>query len=109
VVEVLPGPVDTDMFQLSTGDQAASRFDRYRVMADQVSAMRQEAADPLVSSPEDAATRIADAILDDTGPMRYGCDPLSVGLLDLWRQSDDEAMFNLTGKSLLDLVEQADR
>ncbi len=40
--------------------------------------------------------------------MRYGCDPLSVGLLDLWRQSDDETMFELTGRSLLDLVELAD-
>jgi hypothetical protein len=33
---------------------------------------------------------------------------LSVGLLDLWRQSDDEAMFALTGQSLLDLVDQED-
>ena len=48
---------------------------------------------------------IVDAILDDDGPMRYGCDPLSIGLLDLWRQSDDETMFELTGRSLLDLVE----
>ena len=30
VVEILPGPIDTDMFQLSTGDQAATRFDGYR-------------------------------------------------------------------------------
>jgi hypothetical protein len=40
--------------------------------------------------------------------MRYGCDPLSAGLLDLWRQSDDETMFELTGRSLLDLVESPD-
>ena len=40
--------------------------------------------------------------MDDDGPMRYGCDPLSIGLLDLWRQSDDETMFDLTGRSLLD-------
>lgn len=108
VVEILPGPVDTDMFQLSTGDQAATRFERYRPMADQAAQLRREAADPLVSSPADAAVLIADAILDDAGPMRYGCDPLSVGLLELWRQSDDETMFRLTGQSLLDLVEPAD-
>jgi NAD(P)-dependent dehydrogenase (short-subunit alcohol dehydrogenase family) len=108
VVEILPGPINTDMFQLSTGDHAAARFDRYRSMADAAVRLRREAADPLVSPPADAAALIADAILDDTGPMRYGCDPLSVGLLDLWRQSDDEAMFNLTGQSLVDLVE-ADR
>ncbi len=104
VVEILPGPIDTDMFRLSTGEPAATRFERYRPMADRAAALRREAADPLVSSPVDAATLIADAILDDSGPMRYGCDPLSIGLLDLWRQSDDESMFAVTGQSLLDLV-----
>jgi NAD(P)-dependent dehydrogenase (short-subunit alcohol dehydrogenase family) len=104
VVEILPGPIDTDMFRLSTGEPAATRFERYRPMADQAAALRREAADPLVSSAADAATLIADAILDDRGPMRYGCDPLSIGLLDLWRQSDDESMFAVTGQSLLDLV-----
>ena len=108
VVEILPGPIDTDMFQLSTGEQAATRFDRYRAMADQAAVLRREHADPLVSSSADAAVLVADAILDDDGPMRYGCDPLSIGLLDLWRQSDDETMFELTGRSLLDLVEPAD-
>ena len=105
VVEILPGPVDTDMFQLSTGEQAATRFDGYRRMADEAANLRKEAADPLVSSAADAAALIVDAILDDDGPMRYGCDPLSIGLLDLWRQSDDETMFELTGQSLLDLVD----
>jgi len=102
VVEILPGPIDTDMFQLSTGEQAAARFDRYRALAEKTTALRRENADPLVSSPADAATLIVDAILDDRGPMRYGCDPLSVGLLDIWRQSDDEAMYELTGRSMLD-------
>ena len=67
VVEILPGPIDTDMFQLSTGEAAATRFERYRSMADQAAALRREAADPLVSSPEAAAVLIADAILDDAG------------------------------------------
>jgi NAD(P)-dependent dehydrogenase (short-subunit alcohol dehydrogenase family) len=109
VVEILPGPVDTDMFQLSTGDQAATRFDGYREMADQAATLRREAADPLVSSPADAAVLIVDAILDDGGPMRYGCDPLSIGLLDLWRQSDDETMFELTGRSFIVPVDSTDR
>jgi NAD(P)-dependent dehydrogenase (short-subunit alcohol dehydrogenase family) len=108
VVEILPGPVDTDMFQLSTGEQAATRFDGYRRMADEATKLRKEAADPMVSSAADAAALIVDAILDDDGPMRYGCDPLSVGLLDLWRQSDDETMFELTGQSLVDLVDSPD-
>ena len=108
VVEILPGPIDTDMFQLSTGDQAATRFDRYRPMADQAARLRQQTADPMVSPAADAAVLIADAILDDAGPMRYGCDPLSIGLLDLWRQSDDETMFTMTGQSLIDLAESAE-
>ena len=105
MVEILPGPVDTDMFQLSTGEPDAARFDRYRPMAEVAARLAPESADPMVSPAADAAVLIVDAILDDQGPMRYGCDPLSVGLLDLWRQSDDETMFELTGRSLLDLVE----
>jgi NAD(P)-dependent dehydrogenase (short-subunit alcohol dehydrogenase family) len=101
VVEILPGPVATDMFASSTGPQAASGFDAYRAMADAARALREQNADPLVVSPAEAATRVVDAILDDGGPMRYGCDPLSIGFLDLWRQSDDETMFELTGSSFL--------
>jgi NAD(P)-dependent dehydrogenase (short-subunit alcohol dehydrogenase family) len=105
VVEILPGPVDTDMFRLSTGEQAAERFDGYREMAEHAVRLRREAADPLVLPPAEAAVYITDAILDDTGPMRYGCDPLSVGLLELWRRSDDEAMFEMTAGSLLEGTE----
>jgi NAD(P)-dependent dehydrogenase (short-subunit alcohol dehydrogenase family) len=108
VVEVLPGPVDTDMFQLSTGEQAAAGFDRYRPMAERATQLRQETADPMVATPAAAAALIVDAILDDDGPMRYGCDPLSIGLLDLWRQSDDETMFAMTGQSILDAVGPSD-
>ncbi len=49
-----------------------------------------------------AASAIVDAITDTDGPMRYGCDPVSLELLDLWRQSDDETVFAMTGQSLLD-------
>jgi NAD(P)-dependent dehydrogenase (short-subunit alcohol dehydrogenase family) len=108
VVEVLPGPIDTDMFQLSTGEPAAAGFDRYRPMAERATQLRQETADPMVATPAAAAALIVDAILDDDGPMRYGCDPLSIGLLDLWRQSDDETMFALTGRSILDAVRPSD-
>jgi len=73
-------------------------------MAEAATGLRKEAADPMVAAPADAAIRIVDAILDDGGPMRYGCDPLSVSLLDLWRQSDDETIFTLTGQPLIDLI-----
>ncbi len=108
VVEIMPGPIDTDMFRQSTGEQVASRFGLYQRMSGHAAELRREHADPMVVSPADAASLIVDAILDDSGPMRYGCDPLSIGFLDLWRQSDDETMFALTGKPLLDLVEGGD-
>jgi NAD(P)-dependent dehydrogenase (short-subunit alcohol dehydrogenase family) len=102
VVEILPGPIDTDMFRLSTGDPVAARFEPYRTLAEVAARLRQEVADPLVAEPDAAAGLIVDAILNDKGPMRHGCDPLSIGLLDLWRQSDDETMFQSTGQSLVD-------
>ncbi len=108
VVEIMPGPVDTDMFRLSTGEADASRFADYRAMAGVAATLRQEHADPRVVEPAAAATAVVDAILDSSGPMRYGCDPISLELLDLWRQCDDETVFTMTGSSLLDLVAATD-
>ncbi|MFZ0668327.1 MAG: SDR family NAD(P)-dependent oxidoreductase [Acidimicrobiales bacterium] len=107
VVEIMPGPVDTDMFRLSTAEAAAARFDLYNKMAVRMAQLRESSADPMVVTPADAASSIVDAILDDSGPMRYGCDPLSVGMLDLWRQSDDEAMYALTGSSIVESAREA--
>jgi len=104
VVEIMPGPVDTDMFRLSTGDPDAIRFPRYRALADIAGELRRAHADPRVVDPAAAASAIVDAIVDESGPMRYGCDPVSDELIDLWRQSDDETVFALTGQSLLDQV-----
>jgi NAD(P)-dependent dehydrogenase (short-subunit alcohol dehydrogenase family) len=108
VVEILPGPIDTDMFQLSKGESAAAAFDRYRPLAERAERLRVENADPMVATTASAAALIVDAILEDDGPMRYGCDPLSIGLLDVWRQSDDETMFELTGRSMVGGLEPAD-
>ncbi len=106
VVEILPGPIDTDMFRLSTGEHDADRFADYRQLASVAASLRQEHADPRVVEPAHAAKAVVDAILDSTGPMRYGCDPISLELLDLWRQCDDETVFAMTGRSLLDHVDQ---
>ena len=97
-----PGPIDTDMFRLSQGKPPAARFERYRAMAERASRLRAESADPMVADPMAAAAASSDAILEDTGPMRHGCDPLSDGLVDIWRRSDDEAMFAMTTGGLLD-------
>lgn len=107
VVEILPGPVDTDMFRLSAGDPEAARFADYRPLAEASATLRRQHADPRVVEPSAAASSIVDAILDSTGPMRYGCDPVSLELLDLWRQNDDENVYALTGRSLLDQVSLA--
>jgi NAD(P)-dependent dehydrogenase (short-subunit alcohol dehydrogenase family) len=104
VVEILPGPVDTDMFRLSTGDLDATRFPRYQALAGIAGELRRAHADPRVVEPAAAASAIVDAILEESGPMRYGCDPVSHELIDLWRQSDDETVFAMTGQSLLDQV-----
>jgi NAD(P)-dependent dehydrogenase (short-subunit alcohol dehydrogenase family) len=108
VVEILPGPVDTDMFRLSAGEQDAVRFEDYRALGAVAATLRREHADPRVVDPVDAASAVVDAILDSTGPMRYGCDPISVELLDLWRQCDDETVFTMTGRSILDRVAAGD-
>jgi NAD(P)-dependent dehydrogenase (short-subunit alcohol dehydrogenase family) len=104
VVEILPGPVDTDMFRLSTGEMDAGRFPAYRGLADVAGELRRIHADPRVVEPAAAASSIVDAVLDSSGPMRYGCDPVSNELMELWRQNDDETVFALTGQSLLDQV-----
>jgi NAD(P)-dependent dehydrogenase (short-subunit alcohol dehydrogenase family) len=103
VVEILPGPIDTDMFRLSTGEQDAGRFEHYRILGEVAATLRREHADPRVVDPAQAAAAIVDAILDSSGPMRYGCDPVSLESLDLWRRCDDETVFTMTGQSLLDL------
>ena len=64
VVEILPGPVDTDMFRLSTGEQDADPFEHYRALADVAGQLREDHADPRVVEPADAAIAIVDAILE---------------------------------------------
>ena len=63
-------------------------------MAERVLELRQgvEAAS---TSPADAAVAIVDAICDDDAPLRIGCDPMSVAMLDHWRTVDDES--NMAG------------
>ena len=102
VVEILPGPVDTDMFRLSTGEPVAANYADYRALAEVVATIRRAHADPQVVEPAAAAAAVVDAILDSAGPMRYGCDPISLELLDLWRQCDDETVYTLTARSMLD-------
>ena len=56
VVEILPGPVDTDMFQFTRGVGPAARDDLYRTMAEAAEERRRLHADPLVVTPAAAST-----------------------------------------------------
>ena len=101
VVEILPGPIDTDMFRLSTGEPGAARFADYRPLAASRQPLRREHADPRVSI-RARRRRSSSMPSSKRGPMRYGCDPVSLELLDLWRQCDDETVFAMTGQPLID-------
>lgn len=89
VLEIMPGPIDTDMLAGSARPPEAIEFDEYRPVAQRYYEGR-SAIDSQVTSTADAARAIADAILDDDSPLRVGCDPLAVGMLEGWRASRDE-------------------
>lgn len=92
VLEIMPGPIATDM--LTGSDRPAEAVDHpdYSAMAERMYAGRVANVTAMITSPADAARAMADAILDDGAPLRVGCDPLGIGLLDAWRGSSDEAL-----------------
>lgn len=89
IVEILPGPIDTDMLAGSDRVPEAAAYEPYRRLAERAHEARKGVAGS-VTSAADAARSIADAILDDTGPLRHGCDPLGRGMLEGWRKAEDE-------------------
>jgi NAD(P)-dependent dehydrogenase (short-subunit alcohol dehydrogenase family) len=91
VLEVMPGPIDTDMLRGSAEPPVAITDPDYRDMAQRYAAGRAAVEDQTTSS-GDAARAIVDAILDDDAPLRVGCDPLATGFLEAWRATSDEAM-----------------
>jgi NAD(P)-dependent dehydrogenase (short-subunit alcohol dehydrogenase family) len=95
VVEILPGPIGTDLQNDSVMVRLPEAVEHppYRALGErqhEVSA----AALPYVTAPAAAATAIADAVLDTASdaPMRYGCDPVAVEQLAHWRVSSDETL-----------------
>ena len=92
VVEIMPGAIETDMLAASQLLPEAATSPVYAAQARLVSESRALASGLTTPAPV-AARAIVDAILDDAGPMRYGCDPMSEGLLARSRtQSDEESM-----------------
>lgn len=80
VLEILPGPIETDMLARSDRLPEAAGVDGYGEMAEKAYAARRNAGSMTTPAAE-AARRIADAILDDTAPLRVPCDPLAEMML----------------------------
>jgi NAD(P)-dependent dehydrogenase (short-subunit alcohol dehydrogenase family) len=91
VLEIMPGPIETDMLLASDKPAAAIEHERYRAQAEMLWETRQGVRSMYTPAAE-AARRIVDAILDDDAPLRVGCDDLSEGMLTGWRNAgSDEA------------------
>jgi NAD(P)-dependent dehydrogenase (short-subunit alcohol dehydrogenase family) len=89
VVEILPGPVDTDMLELSDRPPDLTVGSPYQKAAEHYTRLRRDtASDPVTSSA--AARRIVTTILDDDAPLRNACDPMADAMLDTWRATRDE-------------------
>ncbi len=93
VLEIMPGPIETAMLIASDQPSPAIEHELYRAQAEQMWEGRQRIRGIYTPAAE-AARRIADAILDDDGPLRAGCDDMSEGMLTAWRNSasDEEWM-----------------
>ncbi len=92
VVEVMPGPIITDMLLGGDHPAEAIAYDDYRDHAQAMYEQRSAIRDAY--TPADvAAARVVDAIEDADGPMRYGCDPVSDGLLAGWRTTPHDQWF----------------
>ncbi len=89
VLEIMPGPIDTDMLADSARPPVAIEDPDYAAMAQRYFEGRSGVEDQKTST-ADAADAIVDAILDDDAPLRMACDPLAQGLLDAWRTTPDE-------------------
>ena len=83
VVEIMPGPVETDMLARSDRVPEAASLPGYRDLA-LVSHEQRKGAGAHSTPAADAARRIRDAILDAEGPLKVGCDPLADGLIEAW-------------------------
>jgi NAD(P)-dependent dehydrogenase (short-subunit alcohol dehydrogenase family) len=87
VLEILPGPVDTRGLAHSTYLPAVE-VPGYEERAAQMMAGRERIRAVMVT-PEAAAARIVDTILDDDAPLKTSCDPMGDAMLERWRESSD--------------------
>ncbi|HEY2430443.1 MAG TPA: SDR family NAD(P)-dependent oxidoreductase [Acidimicrobiales bacterium] len=91
VVEIMPGPVESDMLAGSDRLPEAAKFPGYEEMAEAMRQGRAAVGDMTTPAPV-AAAAIRDAILSDDGPLRWGCDPLGTQLIAAWRADPEGTM-----------------
>ena len=89
LLEVLPGPIATDMLAASDRPPEAFSVPGYALLAERAWAGRRGVAGSVTPAGV-AAEAIASAILDDGAPLRVPCDSLGQGLLEAWRAAPDE-------------------
>ncbi|CAM3132067.1 SDR family NAD(P)-dependent oxidoreductase [Mycobacterium colombiense] len=94
VVEIVPAIVDTDaLYECAViRPPEAVRFAEYAEMAKRTTAGFEQIRH-LATPPAVAAAAIVDAIFDNEGPMRRGCDPVARAALKNWRKSSDEDLY----------------
>lgn len=80
VLEVMPGPIETDMLAGSNRPPEAAAYPAYEGLAAWALRGRQ-ASESLKTPAAEAARRIVDAILDDHAPHRVACDPMSEAMI----------------------------
>ncbi len=80
VLEVLPGPIETDMLTGSDRPPEAARHPPYAELAAWAHAARRGMNGQTTSAGE-AARRIVDAVLDETAPLRVACDDVGQGMI----------------------------
>ena len=83
VIDIPIGGVDTDMLRSGISHRAAEAIDcePYRPMAERQHALQQQRG-IRVSSCEDSARQVVDAILADGGPLKWACDLGAAAALD---------------------------
>lgn len=91
VLEVMPGPVATDLLAGSDRLPEAAAHPEYRAQAE-LSLRGRRGVEGSVTPAAVAAAAIADAIADPDAPLRVACDPIGAGLLEGWRSSRDEEL-----------------
>jgi NAD(P)-dependent dehydrogenase (short-subunit alcohol dehydrogenase family) len=91
VLEVMPGPVDTDMLANSARRLEAADCPGYEAMAESIAEGR-SGVDPFITPAATAAAAVLEAILADDGPLRFSCDQLGRLLLAGWQEDPEKSL-----------------